>query len=207
MLSGMGVRRAAWAGGSTWNPTNLARIASNGDTVYARGRDDQISPGPALSTADAGIWILRTGGEIYVRVGCDATGNTVNIEQWYNTGGTGQGAPGTISSAGTTIFTIGGDTGVTVNLYIANAVTVSGTPSFSDVPGGSWTNDDKSTFFTPTADTKYGRRVVTSASQSGIGISNEEGYTDLQITFRKSGETDYTITYRARADSEAFVEP
>ncbi len=198
-LSGMGVRRAAWAA-SGFDPNILGRIDANGFVVEADGSDEDIDPGSASCDTEAGIWVIQTATEAFVRCGCEVVvANTLSLERWFDTGGTSQGDPGIISSAGATIFELG----TTCDSVRINRTTnsISGTPVFAQI--GSYTNNS---FFTPTQDVKYGGRVDSLAQQSGFGISNETGETTLAITFRKTGESDYTVTFRARADSRAFVE-
>lgn len=193
--------------GGAWNPTNLARISTNGDAVYANCHDDQVSPNDSTAVAEAGLWIYRTSGNIYVRTGCNTIGNTINDEDWYNTSGVSQGDPGPQTGTGTNIFNIGTDAGVSVNIYNAADNSTASSPGFFTL-GTGYTSDDKSTFFTPAEDTKYGRWIQSIGNYTGSsGINVEEGNFDLQITFRKSGETDYTITYKAHARGRAFVEP
>lgn len=193
--------------GGAWSPNNLGRISTNGDLCYSNHSDDQVAPNDATSTSDAAIWVYRTAGNIYIRCGVSGTGNTLTEEKWYDTGGTSQGDPGPETGTGTSVFDIGTDAGVSVNIYNATDTTTTGTPTFQGI-GTSYTSDDKTTFFTPAEDTKYGREILTSATEtSNSGIEIEEGNFDIQITFRKTGETDYTITYKCHARARAFVEP
>jgi hypothetical protein len=193
--------------GGAWNPTNLARISTNGDAVYANCHDDEVAPGDATATANAGIWVYRTSGNIYIRCGCSTVGNTINDEDWFNTAGVSQGDPGPETGTGTNIFNIGTDAGVSVNIYIAAENTTTGSPLFFN-DGALFTSDDKSTFFTPAENTKYGRWIQSVAQFTGSSGANlEEGNFDLQVTFRKAGETDYTITHKGHARGRAFVEP
>lgn len=198
--------RGASTGGA-WNPNNLARVAASGDAWYANSHDDQVAPNDATATAQGAIWVYRTGGNIYIRCGCTTIGNTINGEDWYNTGGVSQGDPGVESGTGTSIFDIGTDAGVSVNIYIAAENSTAGSPLFYN-DGAAFTNDDKTTFFTPAEDTKYGRWIQSVGNFTGSsGVNIEEGNFDLQVTFRKSGETDYTITHKGHARARAFVEP
>ena len=188
----------------TWNPTIIGRISTNGVVVYSYGNDDSLEPNFAVGEADAGIWLIRTSDNCYIRCGGNAAGGLQNYTRWYNTSGANQGDPGTRSGTGTNIFTLGLAPD-SVNIYNVSDSTVTGTPIYA-TQGSSYTSDNKSTFFEPTIDTKYGRYVDCLASRNTTGVTFEEGATTVQFTFRKSGETDYTVTFKARAESRAFVE-
>lgn len=196
------VINAAWKSpGSAFNPTNSGRIDANGYVVYANDIDFEISPGSASASDTAAMWVIQTATDCFIRVGRATAGDGDN---WYNTGGTGQGDPGAWTGTGTTIFQLNEQCD-TVNIYNSNDNSINGTPTFS-VVGTSYTSDDKTTFFAPTQDTKYGRRVICSAFQSGFGSDQETGECTMQFTFRKSGYDDYTITFRSRANATASVD-
>lgn len=189
--------------GGGFSPIIYGRVHADGYVCLSDWLEFALSPASASATADVGIWLIATADNCYVRCGVQGSGD-FGIEQWYNTSGTGQGDPGTIGSTGATVFELGAVPD-TVNIYNANDNTIAGAPSFTNV-SGTYTSDDKSTFFSPTTSTKYGRRCNTSAFQSGFGTDTETGEVTIQFTFRKSGETDYTVTFRGRATSEASVD-
>lgn len=189
-----------WSTSDPFVPVIYGRIASNGDTVYSFGSDDAIAPSTATGEGYTGVWLYMTSDNCYVRVGCHAVGGLSTTEQWYNTGGTSQGDPGPETGTGTNVFELGTQPS---EVRITNTDTdVAGAPVYS-VLGSSYTSGS---FFTPSVDTKYGRRVWALATRSTLGITQEQGYIDLQFTFRKPGETDYTVTFRGRAQGRAFVE-
>jgi len=187
--------------------TISGRQAASGDVVYSSNSDfvfDDISE----PTSAAAIWLIKTSTDCFIRVGTDVGGDIgVASENWYNTGGTGQGDPGAISGTGTTVFQLG-QLPDTVNIYNVNENTTAGTPAFTNTTGGtSYTSDDKSTFFAPVTDSKYGRRVsCTPFVTGGFDVDIDEGNFDIQFTFRKADISDYTITFQGHARAQATSE-
>jgi len=204
MLAGLGGILKTAAGSSTFAPTVSGRLGLG--TVASRvveGGADDYYPGPG-SSADGSnsIWVLRTGGDVYIRVGCRGAGNGTPVEAWYNQAGADQGDPGEESTAGTTVFQLNEDVD-SVNIYAsAFDVTTTGSPSFSAV--GTFTDDQKSTFFLPTADVKYGRLLD---CDGGGGTGTNEGLMSIEVTFRKAGLDDYTVKFTgwSYADWESDV--
>ena len=188
---------------STFQPTISGRIEANGDVVYSTWSDFALSPASASSQADAAIWLIKTATDCFIRVGTSGSGD-FGTENWYNTGGTGQGDPGLWSGTGTDVFQLN-EVPDTVNIWNKADNTTLGSPTFN-LLGSSYTSDDKTTFFNPTQDTKYGRRIRSSAFQSGFGTDTEEGNFDIQFTFRKSGKDDYTITFQGHSRAQADVD-
>lgn len=210
MLSGVcgGMANAA-AKITVFNPTILGRTSatspSSNYVVYMASSDFELAPGTAVATGTSAVWLIKTSTDCFIRVG----GNTspAGTEQWYNTGGTQQGDPGLQTGTGTNVFQLN-QVPDTVNIYNKLDNNTLGTCSFTNTSGGtSYTSDDKSTFFNPTQDAKYGRMVVAAASCTG-GFCNDvdDGYTQVQFTFRKSGLDDYTVTFTARGRGNATVE-
>lgn len=197
------INAQAQPGGGGFSPVIYGRVHADGYVCLSDWLDFALSPASANATADCGIWLIATADNCYIRVGVDGSGD-FGIEQWYNTGGTGQGDPGLISGTGTTVFELG-TVPDSVNIYNANDNSILGAPTFTTV-SGSYTSDDKSTFFSPTTSTKYGRRCNAVASQSGFGTDDETGEVTIQFTFRKSGESDYTVTFRGRSNAQADVD-
>jgi len=186
--------------------TIAGRQAASGDVVYANFASDTID---SIITANsyAAIWLIKTSDNCYIRVGTDGSSNTVTSENWYNTGGTAQGDPGARTGTGTTVFTLG-QVPDTVNIYNVNENTTLGTPTWANTPGGtSYTSDDKSTFFNPTQDAKYGRTIQCNASAGpGFDFDVHEGNFDVQFTFRKADISDYTITFQGHGRASATSE-
>lgn len=179
-----------------FNPTIAGRISANGVVAYGNEFHFSLStPGPA-AYAETGLWVIQTVDNCYIRCGISGNPNTTN--QWYNTSGVGQGAPGVITGAGTTIFTLGE---LCDEVRIDHTeVTTLGTPTFNNV-SSTYTDN---TFFTPTQDAKYGRTVDAYMTSAPDPATPDDGRIQLAVTFRKSGKNDYTITFegRARALSE-----
>lgn len=188
-----------------FDPTISGRVEANGDVVYSTWSDFAISPSSAYSEGEAGIWLIQTATDCFIRVGANGTGD-FGTENWYDTGGTGQGDPGLLTSAGTTVFQLN-ELADTVNIWNKADNSTQGTPSFSNTTGGTgYTSDDKTTFFSPTQSAKYGRKVLCISAQSGTGTTTEEGNFDIQFTFRKGGKNDYTITFQGHSKAVATVD-
>lgn len=164
--------------------------------------EDYVFGGSSSANGSCSVWVLRTGGDVYIRVGCNGSGSVVFEEAWYNQAGADQGDPGTEASAGTTVFQLNEDVD-SVNIY-ASAFDVNdqGSPSFSAV--GTFTDDQKTTFFLPTADVKYGRLLD---CDGGGGSGNNTGRMSIEVTFRKAGYEDYTVKFTgyALADWESDI--
>lgn len=185
---------------SVFSPTLSGRLDANGYVVYANDQDFQLAPTDAFADDRAAIWVIQTATDCFIRVGRWISGNG---DQWYNTGGTGQGDPGTYTGTGTTVFQLNEQCD-SVNIYNSLDNSITGTPTFTAI--GSYTSDDKVTFFAPTQDTKYGRYVWADAEELGIGTDTQIGEVTLQFTFRKSGYGDYTVTFRGRARAVATAD-
>ena len=170
--------------------------------VYANGDDFELSPVSASANGYAGVWVIQTATDCFVRCGADATGNLAD-EDWYNTSGAAQGDPGSRAGTGTTVFQLN-ETCDEVRISHSGDVDVIGTCTYGNITGGG--GYTAGSFFTPTQDTKYGREVLASSSQSGLGSTTEIGYTEIEITFRSSGKADYTVSFTARGRAIATVD-
>lgn len=191
-------------GGSTFAPTVSGRLGlgTTATRVVEGSADDYVLGGGSSADGSCAIWVLRTGGDVYIRVGCRGAGNGTPVEQWYNQAGAGQGDPGEESTAGTTIFQLNEDVD-TVNIYAsAFDSTTTGSPNFAAI--GTFTDDQKTTFFLPTADVKYGRSLD---CDGGGGTGLNEALISIEVTFRKAGLDDYTVKFTgfAFADWESDV--
>lgn len=185
-----------------WNEAIYARQAAAGNALYVYA-SEFVFEGIANVDARAYVWLVKTATTCQIRLSEYHTDSGLGIN-WYDTTGTGQGDPGNYSSTYAVAFDLNAIPD-TVNIYTSNSTTVLGTPSFPQI--GSWTDDNKSTFFNPTQDVKYGRYVSCNA-QAGPGFDNdtEQGYSTLQFTFRKAGYTDYTISFKYEARAYATSE-
>lgn len=197
------------AGVAAFAPTVSGRTGETSPgtnyVVYAQAVDFEIAPGTASTITDSAIHLIKTSTDCFIRVGCNAS--PLTTEQWYNTGGTPQGDPGVSTGTGTNVFQLN-EVPDSVNIYNVAETNTLGTSTFSNVNGGtSYTSDDKSTFFSPTTDAKYGRNIASDASCTGGFCSDiDDGYIQLQFTFRKTGADDYTVTFSGRARGNASVE-
>lgn len=201
-MIGAAANMATGVASSNFSPTIYGRIYANGIVAYALDIDFQFDPGPASAANHSAVWVIQTATSCFIRVGrwVNSAGTT-----WYNTTGASQGDPGAYTGVGTTVFDLGEQCD-SVNIYNSGDTQTLGTSTFSNPFGTSYTSDDKTTFFAPTQDSKYGRRVASSAFQSGFGSDIEDGKTRLQVTFRKSGYPDYTIEFEVRARAQADVD-
>lgn len=183
-------------GVSSFSPTIYGRQAAVNYVVYAFG-DTETIDFPAGAGSGCDIVLYATASDIELRVSAAATGNVAVDEEWYDTSGT----PGDAGSGYVTIFKLNERTDVTVNIYTSNQTVGFGDGvTFSDQ--GTWTDDDKSTFFNPTNATNYGSTVDCDSSQTVPGSDADQGYFTLQFTFRKTGYNDYTISFQAFAQSQ-----
>lgn len=183
-------------------PTIDGRVDADGIVEYSFESDFEISPLDAYADDRAVIWLIKTSTDCFVRVGRWQGGDP--FDEWYNGVGTAQGDPGLYTGTGTTVFTLN-EVPDTVNIYNKQDTTTTGSPVFTAY-GTSYTSDDKTTFFNPTQDAKYGRYVDCSSAITGLGTDTHEGETTLQFTFRSSGKDDYTVTFRVRCKTTATVE-
>lgn len=185
----------------TWNPTIFGRIEANGDVAYMYASEIVLS-GIAVVDARSYIYVIKGASDTYIRVARYYT-DTPLTDQWYNTVGVGQGSPGAYPSSWATVFQLN-DIPDTINIY-RTSQTQSEFPSFPAI--GSYTSDDKVTFFNPTQDVKYGGYVDCHADAGpGFDQETEEGTSKLQVTFRKAGRVDYTITFKVHAKAVATAE-
>jgi hypothetical protein len=105
-----------------------------------------------------------------------------------------EGTPGTDEN----IFLLG-ERPDTVNIYTA-ALTDS-EPDVDQVAIGSFTDDDKITFFNPTNGVNYGYELQVAAVDPGD--KNQLGRMTLKFTFRKAGFIDLSVLFRSRGIAEA----
>lgn len=157
------------------------------------------------NTSTTTIWVDATASDIEIRCQGLANGSDpASSQTWYDETGVDQGDPDTNRTPGTRIFFLGEKTGVTVNIYTSSVtLTPSGDPGASRTKLGTFTDDDKTSFFTPVTATEYGYELkcrATSGTQSASGGQN------LQFTFRKAGYTDYTITFQSEGSADYLTE-
>ena len=195
-------------GGFDFSPTILGdSLGLDTDWVVEAEADDESFPN-ASASADTDIWIVAEGGEIYIRVAANANGLQTDTA-WYDPDAVDQGAPDTNRIPGTDVFSLGEYTGVTVNIYTVRAPTPDG---LTHTKIGTFTDDDKLTFFALTDDVDYGWSYDAEANDPpGAGeVDNVIDYAIHQFTFRKAGYNDYTISMSqqvAASATEAEEEP
>lgn len=191
------VMSAARSAGGAFAPTIYGRVHANGLVLNSYDYAFDFDPAFIAADTDAALWLIMTSTNCYIRCGGGAA-----ADLWYNTAGVSQGNPGAYTGTGADIFELG-EQPDSVNIYNANNNTISNAPVFSAV--GTYTSDDKSTFFAPTQDVKYGRRVIAALSLDFPDVVVETGEITQQFTFRKAGYDDYTITFRARGEAECEI--
>ena len=197
-----GAFRQFYARVINFSPTISARQAGAGNAVDSFAEDFNFDPGTSTADAQAGLWLYCTASDCFVRCGGDAGGNVIADVSWYNPAGVDQGDPGLHTGVGTTIFQLGVRPD-SVNIFTSQQTVDIGTCSFPTSIGSAWTDDNKSTFFNPTNDTKYGKFATCGSGVGGGGLDADGGTFELQFTFRKSGYVDYTITFQAQVRSDA----
>jgi hypothetical protein len=173
---------------------------SFGDRVVrATGVDADEPTSTAEAHAELVIW--NTGSDIEVRISGNGGGGTTEEVEWWDDLGVSQGTSSPALSA-TTVFKLNEVTGVTVNIYTVEDGLTTG---MSRVKRGTFTDDDKTTFFSPTASTEYGYQLDAEATDPpGLGETADAADTMvLQFTFRKTGYADYTINFGARSVASA----
>lgn len=163
--------------------------------VEADGSSTEV--GPASADADTHLWVIASGGEIYLRVAGEWGGDT-GFAEWFNPAHVSQGAPDTNRVPGTDVFLLGDRTGVTVNIYTLTLFTE---PGLTWNKIGTFTDDDKSTFFALTNDVQYGYQY--SANADDPGNDTVGGISAVQFTFRKAGLEDYTIIMSMACSADA----
>lgn len=187
-----------------FNPTVDGREAAVNHVLEVYG-EDYVFGGNSTADASGRIYIWATASDIVIKVGGNASGNVSTDVLWWDNDSPSNSATAadySPASGGTTIFSLGERTGVTVNIYTSNETTGFGSPTFPEM--GTWTDDDKSTFFNPTNSTAYGGGVDCDASASmGAGPDSHQGFRTLQFTFRKTGYSDYTISFQAYVEALA----
>ena len=188
----MGVLVGGFYSGGEFAPSYLGQVAGDGDVIIAEAEDSQL--GAASASADSQIWVETDASQTYVRVDGQASPETTL--EWYDDNGSSQGDPGTDRN----VLTLGQRVD-SVNIFTKNNTTISGSPNLAAI--GTYTNDDKSTFFNPTNGVNYGLDMQTSASAGGPGSESEEGSFIIQITFRKAGFSDLTVEFKGRSKSYA----
>lgn len=183
-------------GGADFNPTILGDSwgVKGDNVVYAYSEELE-----GTNTARTELWLISSGSDIELRVSGFWNGDPLYSEaEWYNPDHVSQGAPDTDRTPGTTVFQLGDRSGVTVNLYTVPGGDSGGTQNLDWDKIGSFTDDDKSTFFNPTDSTDYGYRLTALATAT---YPDPAGAEALQITFRKAGYNDFTITMECNSDA------
>lgn len=187
-------------------PTVLGQTTSQGSGVLAFAQASESiypPPGGAGASADIAIWVITDANNCYIRVAADTNGGSFEDSGWYAPTNVDQGQLTAIAGAGTTVFTLGLRPD-SINIYTV-AQTING-DGVSLGAIGSYTNDNKVSFFSPTNSVKYGLQMdCSSQTDPPSGTDFDIGDFTVQITFRKAGYHDYTITYKLETDTDAEV--
>lgn len=174
-------------------------ITTGDEVLESTGVDVELGTSTAEAHSEVYIWATAT--DVEIRITGSAGGSTTEECEWFDENGVSQGTTSPLSA--TTIFKYGSRTGVTVNIYTSN----SGLPSdgCSRAKRGTFTDDDKTTFFNPTNSTKYGYELDCEARDPPFDPPPQSGGTIMQIqfTFKKSGASDYTITFSVQVAASA----
>lgn len=198
---------AATGGGSSFSPTILGKTFTTTPDYVTQSIQEDEDPVSSQCYSRAQIWVIDTGSDIEIRVASAGNGNQTDDDLWYNTSDVSQGAPDTDRVPGTKVFGLGERTGVTVNIYTVSADGV--IPTLQDgwtrTKLGTFTDDNKSTFTTLSTSTDYGYLYRIDADDpAGTGeVSGDFGEHVVQFTFRKTGYTDYTVTFEQYVDATA----
>lgn len=188
----------AAVGGTTtgYGSTYLGQLSTEGDGYVVKAWGDDLTEGSSSSTARTELCIKTTASETYVICNANGTGNGGGVDEaWYIPTDSDQGAPGTDE----VIFTLG-ERIDSCNIYTA---AVDEDAANVRTPLGTFTDDDKSTFFNPSDATLYGTRIVCTAMDSGGGPDTQFGGMTMQFTFRKTGFTDLTLTFKGYNTADA----
>jgi hypothetical protein len=181
-----------------------------GDSIGVQSTDYCVSvvaedeqEGNSNADADTDIWVESTSNNVSIRVAGAGNGNFGIDRDWYNPAHVSQGVPDTDRTPGTTVFLLGQREGVTVNIYTIRANEPDG---LNSIKIGSFTDDDKSTFFAPTDGVQYGYAYNADADDPpGVGETDWAfDYSVRQFTFRKDGFDDYTITMGTYVEAAAL---
>lgn len=174
-----------------FSPTELGRQGTVEADFVVRsiGLDSDIPT--SFADGETDIWIETDAGETYIRVDGDASGNVEAQTDWVDDMDVGQGTPGTDED----VMTLGTRCD-SINIYTVRAD--AGSNVTHSQQWGSFTDDDKSTFFSPVNGTQYGYRYRGTASDPGSDAGTV--YHFLQITVRKAGYTDMTFNYVGKLD-------
>jgi hypothetical protein len=189
---------AAGRGGPQYEILGRPYVTTGDEVLESTGVDVELGTSTAEAHSEVYLWATAT--DVEIRIEGSAGGSNTEECEWFDENGVSQGTTSPLSA--TTIFKYGSRTGVTVNIYTSN----SGLPSdgCSRVKRGTFTDDDKSTFFNPTNSTKYGYQLDCEARDPPNG-SPQSGGTIMQIqfTFKKAGASDYTITFSVQVAASA----
>jgi len=192
MLFDIGGLMAAGSG-LIFNPTDETGHKTGNTVLEASASDYETSPSSA--TADGSIWVETDASNAYIRVDGNASGNVTATVLWYNASHVSQGTPGVDQD----VFILG-QRPDSINIYTSASDVADNGISLAAI--GTYTNDDKTTFFSPTNAVNYGLKMdATSSAAPGVDFDN--GSFTIQITFRKTGYTDLTVAYDVTVDTDA----
>lgn len=176
-----------------FSPTILGRewLGTGDEVIKATGVDVEFGTSTADGITELHIW--NTGSDIEIRIEGSASGSSQETVEWWDDQEVNQGTPGVPEP----VFQLGEVTGVTVNIYTVDDGVPGANGGLSRQKLGTFTDDDKTTFFSPTASTKYGYELTCECRDPPLNPPPQsDGDTAiLQFTFRKAGYADYTISF------------
>jgi len=189
-----------YAGVSDFTTITDGQEAADGEVVQSSASGNgSLGPQAASASALSGIWVETTSTTGYVVVGTSASASPSPslTENWYDDTGAAQGDPGGIGAgSGTVVYTLL-ERPDSVNIY-----TVSSTGTQTKL--GTFTDDNQSTFTTLSDGTAYGYYNDCNASvAAGGGSDFDSADFEIQITFRKAGYNDVTISFKGSASASA----
>lgn len=182
-------------GGTVFTPTYYARQGINvGDRcVDSNGEDSDF--GQSEADAATYLWVEVSASDTFIRLNGVVTGNGATSVNWFDTSDTNQGTPGVDENCIQLNERVD-----SMNIFTVFATTGPGITHVQD--NETFTDDDKSTFFTLTNDLKYSWRFLCQADDPGTGPIVAGAHV-IQFTFRKAEFNDLTVTFRGDAYAEA----
>lgn len=182
-----------------FSPTISGREAASGFLVTCSGLHNTNSSTNASASADTDIWVEVTTGQATIY--CGARGTVTELAAYIDETGTSQGDPGEYPT-GTAIFTLNEEPDEIRITKSGDSTSSSSGGSASITKIGSFTDNS---FFSPSLNTDYGYGADTTADDTADDASAETGDASVTVTvtFRKSGYTDYSISFSQDASSSA----
>jgi hypothetical protein len=180
------------ASGINFAPTVIGQQEADGIVCHAEADDSNF--GPSSASADTSVWLETTASDCFIRVDGFANASSIADVNWFSPVDVDEGTPGTDED----VFVLN-QRPDSVNIFTFSLD--DSQPDTVHVKIGTFTDDDKSTFFNPTNAVNYGYELQINASDPGDG--NQDGSQTIQFTFRKAGLNDLTVLYRTTGNAQA----